>query len=91
MKDLAKYRFGKIGSGSAVHILLESKSLCNSKDGVEDPDLGVKDVTCKRCINPMYKYKPYHDLMAQEEKTAKKKQSKAKGSDTQKPKEEKQT
>ena len=64
MKDLSKYRFGKVGKGDAVHILFDGKTLCNSSEGVGDPKLTVKEVSCKRCMNPMHKYKPYKDLMA---------------------------
>ena len=71
MKKLDKYSFGKVGNGSAVHIILDGKSLCNSREGAGDPSLTAKDVNCKRCINPMHKYKPYKDLMAAAKKSAK--------------------
>ena len=70
MKDLLKYSFGKIGKGDAVHIIFDGKTLCNAKEGTADSGLTAKDVTCKRCINPMYKYKPYKDLVALAEKSA---------------------
>ena len=71
MKDLSVYSFGKVGNGSAVHIIFDGKCLCNSREGAGDSTLTVKDVTCKRCINPMHKYKPYKDLMAVAKKSAK--------------------
>jgi hypothetical protein len=64
------YRFGKLGKGAAIHIIKEGKTLCNAKEGTADSDLTAKDVTCRRCINPMHKYKPYNDLVALVDKTA---------------------
>jgi len=72
MKDLSMYRIGRVGKGDHVHILTDEKTICNSAEGVSDPTLTVRDVTCKRCINPMHSYKPYKDLMAQESKAEKK-------------------
>lgn len=71
MKDLSGYSFGKVGNGSAVHIIYDGKSLCNSREGAVDSALTAKDVNCKRCIKPMHKYKPYKDLMAAAKKSAK--------------------
>ena len=64
MTDLSKYRFGKVGKNDVVHIIIEGKTLCNAKEGTADADLTAKAVTCRRCINPMHKYKPYNDLVA---------------------------
>jgi hypothetical protein len=71
MKDLSMYSFGKVGNGSAIHIIFDGKSLCNSREGAGDSAMTIKDVNCRRCINPMHKYKPYKDLMAAAKKSAK--------------------
>jgi hypothetical protein len=78
MEDLAKYGYGKIGKGTAVHIVFDGKALCNSSQTNPEKSLSAKDVTCKRCINPMYKYKPYNDLLAFAEKGQKTKKRKSK-------------
>jgi hypothetical protein len=70
MTDLSMYRFGKVGKNDVVHIVLDGKTICNSKECTADSDLTAKDVTCRRCINPMHKYKPYNDLVALADKAA---------------------
>ena len=70
MNDLSVYSFGKVGNGNAIHIIFDGKSLCNSREGAEDHTLTAKDVTCKRCISPMHRYKPYKHLIAAAQKSA---------------------